>query len=213
VEAGRLDELAGLPPAAPGTVRVGLVATYARWKGQDVFLEAAARARAARTGPPLRFYLVGGPVYQTRGSQFTAGELRRLAARRGLAGDVGFVGFQPDPADVFRALDVVVHASTQPEPFGLTIVEGMACGRAVVAVGAGGAAELFRHGHDALGVPPGDAAALAGALRTLAEDAGLRRRLGAFARETATARFDSSNLGERLLRVYDSLAAGTPVSV
>jgi hypothetical protein len=36
---------------------------------------------------------------------------------------------------VYRALDVVVHASTQPEPFGLTIVEAMACGRAVVASG------------------------------------------------------------------------------
>ncbi len=43
VDPGRLDALAGLPPAPPGTLRVGLVATYARWKGHDVFLKAALR--------------------------------------------------------------------------------------------------------------------------------------------------------------------------
>ena len=65
---------------------------------------------------------------------------------------VGFVPFVEDPVPVYRALDVVLHASTQPEPFGLTVVEAMACGRAVVVSAAGGAAELFTDGVDALGV-------------------------------------------------------------
>src|SRR5262249_6512275 len=68
----RLDELAGLPPAAPDTVRVGLVATYARWKGHEVFLQAA--ARLAREALPVRFYIVGGPIYQTAGSQWSEAE-------------------------------------------------------------------------------------------------------------------------------------------
>jgi len=74
---------------------------------------------------------------------------------------VGFVPFQDNPADVYRALDIVVHASTKPEPFGRTIVEAMACGKPVIAAQTGGAAELFTHDHDAVGVPPGDPAALA----------------------------------------------------
>ena len=49
-----------------------------------------------------------------------------------------------------RALDVVVHASTQPEPFGLVIAEAMACGRAVVVSSGGGAAEIVTPGEDAL---------------------------------------------------------------
>ena len=50
----------------------------------------------------------------------------------GVEAHVGFIGFQSEPVDIYRAADVVVHASTQPEPFGLTIVEAMACGRATV---------------------------------------------------------------------------------
>jgi len=60
---------------------------------------------------------------------------------------VGFVPFQDNPADVYRALDIVVHASTKPEPFGRTIVEAMACGKPVIAAQTGGAAELFTHDH------------------------------------------------------------------
>src|SRR4029077_20956171 len=62
-DGAELDRLAGLAPAEPGVVRVGLVATYANWKGQDVFLDALARLPA--TGPRVRGYLVGGPIYAT----------------------------------------------------------------------------------------------------------------------------------------------------
>ncbi len=112
-----LDRLANLPPAPASLLRVGLVATYARWKGHDVFLDAAARLARERPEQP-RFYIVGGPVYATRGSQFSEEELRAEAAARGIASRVGFIGFQRDVADVYRALDVVIHASTRPEPFG-----------------------------------------------------------------------------------------------
>ena len=68
-----LDSLAGLNPAPTGTVRVGLVATLATWKGHEVFLEAAWRLRSRRA----RFYLVGGGLYSTAGSQRTIDELHR----------------------------------------------------------------------------------------------------------------------------------------
>jgi glycosyltransferase involved in cell wall biosynthesis len=193
-----LDRLAGLPPAPTGTVRVGLVATFASWKGHGVFLEAAARAGAL----PARFYVVGGPVYRTAGSQVSAAELRDRAETLGLTGRVGFVPFQADPAGVYRALDVVVHASTRPEPFGLTIAEAMACGRAAVVSRSGGAAELFTPDHDAIGTTPGDADELAAAVRRLATDAELRLRLGANARRTAERDFDADRLGRQVLALY-----------
>ena len=68
-------------------------------------------------------------------------------------------GFVERPAAALRSLDVVVHASTQPEPFGLVIAEGMACGRAVIVSRAGGAVELVEEGVTALTHAPGDAAA------------------------------------------------------
>jgi glycosyltransferase involved in cell wall biosynthesis len=202
-DGNELDRLAGLPPAGEDVVRVGLVAAYARWKGQDVFLHAAARVLREQPGRPIRFFVVGGPIYHTRGSQFSEAELRTLAAKIGLGDRVGFVGFQEDVAPVFRALDVVVHASTQPEPFGRTIVEAMACGRPVIVSNAGGASELFTHDHDAVGVPPGDAAALAAAVGRLLGDSCTRRRLGENARRSAVAKFSRARLGPQVLAAYD----------
>ena len=121
-----------------------------------------------------------------------------MADRPSLDGRVGFIPFQADPADVFRSLDVVVHASTHPEPFGRTIVEGMACGRPVIVSQAGGASELFTDGVDALGFLPGDAGSLASAIRRLATDPASRARLGSAARLTASERFDRRRMGREV---------------
>ena len=146
-----LDAAAGLAPAPPGTVRIGLVATFARWKGHEVFLDAAARIPAAR---PCRFYRRGGPIYRSAGvAVFDGGAERAAPGPWASAGVWDSPATVADPAAALRALDVVVHASTRPEPFGRVIVEGMACGRAVVAVRDGGAAELFEDGLTALGCP------------------------------------------------------------
>jgi glycosyltransferase involved in cell wall biosynthesis len=195
-----LDAAAGLPAAPRGTVRVGLVATFARWKGHEVFLDAAARIPDER---PCRFYIVGGPIYRSNGSQYTLEELRTRAEVLGLGGRLGFTGHQTDPAAALRGLDVVVHASTRPEPFGRVIVEGMACGRAVVAMRNGGAAELFAHGVSALGCRPGDPAELAHAITRLLDDPELRTRLGGAGRETVLARFDRARLADQWLSVLE----------
>jgi glycosyltransferase involved in cell wall biosynthesis len=211
-DGSRLDRLAGLPAAGPEVVRVGLVATYARWKGQEVFLRAAERVGALVPARAVRFYVVGGPIYHTRGSQWSEDELRRHATRLLAAGQLGFAGFQEDTAAVYRALDIVVHASTQPEPFGLTIAEAMACGRAVIAARAGGAAELFTPDHDAVGVPPGDAEALARAIAELAADPDRRWRLGEQARATAVERFRRERLGPEVLAAYRRFGVRVPAA-
>ncbi len=204
-----LDRLAGLPPAESGTVRVGLVATYARWKGQMTFLDAAKALNLAAPGVKIRWYIIGGPIYHTA-AQFTADELRRAAIDRGIADRVGFVPFRSNPVGVYCGLDVVVHASTLPEPFGLTVAEAMACGRAVVVSNAGGAAELFTDGFDGFGVAPGDSEGLAHAVRKLADDPPARARLGMNARMTAEARFDDSRYGPQLMEVYRRVAGAAP---
>jgi glycosyltransferase involved in cell wall biosynthesis len=197
-----LDALAGCTPAAPGTVRIGLVATFGRWKGHDVFLRALAQLGSAI---PFRAYIVGGAVYDTGGSQYSLDELRRMVDEAGLTGRVAFTGFVDRTAPVLRALDIVVHASTLPEPFGLAIAEGMACGRAVVVSAAGGAAEIVEAGRDALTHAPGDAGALAAALARLAGDAALRRTLGAAARASAVARFDALEFARAFGAFYETL--------
>jgi len=165
-----LDALAGLPAAAPGTLKVGLVGTYASWKGHGVFLEAARRV-ASKTA---RFYIVGGPVYSTLGSQVSEAEL-------------------------------VVQASTRPEPFGRTIAEAMASRRVVVATAWGGALEQLEDGRSGLLVPPNDADALARALQTAIDSPDLRIRLAGEALATARRDLDHGRLAPRLVSLYDEL--------
>lgn len=195
-----LDDLAGFDEPEPGTVRIGLVATLGRWKGHATFLKAL-----AMLDPEVRYraYIVGGALYQTGGSQYSLNDLRDIAVRHGIAGRLGFTGFVESPAEAMRGLDIVVHASTEPEPFGLVIAEAMACGRALVASQAGGSAELFQSGVDALAYAPGDANALARCLERVATDPDLRARLEANGRATAERDFDRTRLATDLIPIYE----------
>jgi glycosyltransferase involved in cell wall biosynthesis len=200
----QLDELGGMPVASPDTLRVGLVATFARWKGHEVFLRAIASLPAELK---IRAYVVGDGIYRTDGSQHTLGELRTMASALSLEGRVAFTGHVTDSAAAYRGLDVVVHASTSPEPFGLVIAEAMACGRAVVVSATGGALELIRPGVDALAYPAGDVLALADCIRRLASSPLERARLGGEARRSAEQRFDRRRLASELLSTYRALIA------
>jgi glycosyltransferase involved in cell wall biosynthesis len=194
-----IDALAGLPAAAAGTIRVGLVATFARWKGHEVFLDALQRI------PPshgVRGLIVGGPLYDTSGSQYSRRELESMIDARNLRCRVGLTGFV-DAASAMRGLDIVVHASVEPEPFGLAIAEAMACGRPVITTAQGGAAELIDPPHDALVVPSADPRALATEIERLAADALLRQALGRTARAAALARFPVRRMIEEVARVFE----------
>jgi glycosyltransferase involved in cell wall biosynthesis len=194
-----LDQLAGLPRADDSVVRVGLLATMARWKGHEVFLRAIA---AVPHGLPLRAYVIGGSQYETGGSETSLEELRRLAERLGLQDRVGFTGFIGDVPAALRALDIVVHASTEPEPFGLIIAEAMACGKATIVSAAGGAAEMVTDRVDALTYRPGDAAALTRLITLLAGDRALRQKLGNSACISASRRFGRERLAREVTPLY-----------
>jgi glycosyltransferase involved in cell wall biosynthesis len=199
-----LDALAGLPLAPAGVVRVGLLGTFARWKGHETFLRAVAQLPHAL---PVRAYIIGDALYDTDGSQYSRSELRGLVASLDLADRVGFTGFVRRPEAALRRLDIVVHASTSPEPFGLVIAEAMACGRAVIVSRAGGAAELVTDDRDALTHTPGDVGELTTCMAALIVDPDRRARLGAAGRRTAERAFDHTRLARELVPVYQSVTA------
>jgi len=199
-----LDAACDLPPVLPGTIRVGLVATFARWKGHLTFLRALS---LLPEHTKIRGYVIGGPIYRTSGSQYSFTEIRDEAARLGIAQRVGFTGIVEDPAGAIRALDIVVHASTAPEPFGMVIAEAMACGKALIVSNAGGAAEIFEDGITALGHAPGDALTLAGQIGRLSRNGELRTRLGVNARNAAENRFNPDRMADRFSTLYREVAA------
>lgn len=201
-----LDGLSGLTSVNSSVIKVGMLATFARWKGHETFLRALS---LLPSDLPLRGYIIGDALYQTDGSQYSLAELKATAQKLGLMNRVGFTGFIAEPDAAMRSLDIVVHASTQPEPFGLVIAEAMACGRALVASDAGGAAELIDVGVNALGHQPGNAEELARRIAELASKPELRTRLGAAGRATAEQRFDRARLAIELIPLYESLTTKT----
>ena len=202
-----LDAMGGLPPSEAGIMRVALVGTFAWWKGHKTFLQAISLLPPSL---PIRAYVVGGPIYRTRASQYSLNELRSLAAELKISHKVGFTGFVEDSASAMRSLDIVVHASIRPEPFGLVIVEAMACGRALIASKAGGAAEILELGKNALGHPPGDAAVLAKRIAELASNPDLRARLGKAGRATAELRFARARLAKDWVIIYRRVINACP---
>ncbi|NAZ87051.1 glycosyltransferase family 4 protein [Kineococcus indalonis] len=184
--------------AGEGPLVFTMVGRLAPWKGQDVFLRAFA---AALGGTGHRARVVGSAMFGEDG--YAAG-LHRLVEELGIAGQVELTGFSGDVEAVLAASDVLVHASTVPEPFGQVVVEGLAAGLPVVAADAGGPAEVVTDGEDGLLTPPGDVAALAGALRRLAGDAPLRERLGAAGARTAQ-RYRPEVVAPRFTELYRGL--------
>jgi glycosyltransferase involved in cell wall biosynthesis len=182
---------------ADSELRVGLIATFARWKGHEVFLRAVAALPFA-----VRAFIAGGGLYRTAGSQITLGEIQAQAEALGIAERVTFTGFLEDTAPLLRSLDVVVHASTEPEPFGLTIAEGMACGRAVVASMAGGVPEILTDGVNGLGHSPGDVQGLAKAMERLLCDPKLRKQYGSAARIMAEERLNPERMAQEFIAIY-----------
>lgn len=180
------------------TLRVGMVGRLAPWKGQHLFLEAFAHAFPAGVQQAV---IVGAPLF---GEEGYARDLEDLCGRLGLDGRVEFRGFRELVGEELSRFDILVHASVIPEPFGQTVVEGMAAGLPVVAPAAGGPAEVIGHGVDGLLYPPGDLSALAGALRTLASDPELRARMGEAARTRAKA-FTPEAIAPQVLAVYEKV--------
>jgi glycosyltransferase involved in cell wall biosynthesis len=196
-----LDGIAGAPPPV-GVVKVGLAATMAPWKGHEVFLRALAMVPQDSA---VRGYVIGGAIYATDTRQTRTRELRRLATSLGLTDRVVFTGFIEDIASAMRSLDIVVHASIAPEPFGLVIVQAMACGKPVVVSCAGGAAEIVAGGSFALCNAPGDVSKMKENIETLARDPALRAAYGAAGRQEAELRFDNRGYASDFAAAYERL--------
>jgi glycosyltransferase involved in cell wall biosynthesis len=150
---------------------IAMVGRITPWKGQLVVVRAFSEARLPESAVLV---LMGSPMF---GEDDYLAEIEQEVARRGLTERVQLRGFVSDVLSALSEVDVLVHASTSPEPFGQVIVEGMAVGVPVVATRGGGPSEIITDGVDGLLYEAGDAARLAELLTVLHEDATLRDRL------------------------------------
>ena len=194
VELMQLDSVKMHTPT--NRIRIAMVGRLSPWKGQDVFLRAFAEAFADGVEEAL---LVGSAMF---GEEEYEQQLFDLVEELGIGDRVDFCGFVHDIPKLLMEVDVLVHASVIPEPFGQVVIEGMAAGLAVIACDAGGPAEVITHEVDGLLYPPGDAGALAARLRRLADDPTERLRLANHAVRTAE-KYELANVAAQCVEIYE----------
>ena len=192
-------ELSPYPPPTPsGPARFGMLGRIAPWKGQDLFLRAFA---TAFPDGGERAVLVGSAMF---GEERYERDLHALAASLGIAERVEFRGFREDVWAELASLDVLVHASVIPEPFGTVVLEGMAAGLAVIAADEGGPASVIADGQTGRLFRSRDLDSLCAAMRALSEDPSERERLAGAARD-AVSDYHPAAVAARLEQVYSGV--------
>jgi glycosyltransferase involved in cell wall biosynthesis len=177
---------------SPGTPVVGIVGRLQLWKGQDRLLRALALLRDR--GVECQLVIVGGDSFKLEPEY--AASLHALIEELGLSGAVIMTGEVPDAGPYIEHFDVLVNAS-DPEPFGIVLLEGMARGVAVVAVDNGGPREIVEPGRTGVLARSGEPRALADALEPLLRSPELRRELGRAGRERFERHFTTEAMCRR----------------
>ncbi len=207
-----LSELARLPfPNGQSRVRFGMIGRLVPIKNPRLFLDALHRTINRHPGRSVSGMIVGdGPLRKT---------LEHETRQLGLEGIVRFAGWQQDLPSVYEALEAACLTSWN-EGTPVALIEAMAAGRPVIATDVGGVRDLLEAGSDSpapiaqgaflvaqqgILVRAGDAEGFSAALSALADDAGLRSRLGQAARAHVIQRYSQERLIADITALYEAL--------
>jgi glycosyltransferase involved in cell wall biosynthesis len=200
VDCGRFVPRPGEERPVGGRFRVVLPARLLWDKGIAEYVAAARELRAQ--GRMIEFLLAGEP---DPGNPAAVPEETVQAWLQ--EGVVRWLGHVTDMPGLFHSVDAVVLPSYR-EGLPKGLIEAAACGLPLVTTDVPGCRDVVQDGIDGLLIPAKDAHALAAAIARLQDDAGLRARLGAAAREKALARFDEKSVIRNTLGVYRELIPG-----
>jgi mannosyltransferase len=192
----------------PGQYAIGTFGRVRRQKGSDLFVEAMCRLLPRY--PDFTAVVIGLVTVDNR--PFVDGLKQRIAAA-GLTERIRFLGELPveEVPLWYQRISIYVFAS-RVEGFGLTMLEAMAAGDAVVATRAGAAEMIIADGDDGVLAPVGDADALAAALEPLMRDPERIEAMGRRAREKVVARFSRDREADEISAVYQRIWAAREAS-
>jgi glycosyltransferase involved in cell wall biosynthesis len=188
--------------AEKDTFVVGTIAHLSEKKGYRELLAAIPAVLSHIRG--AQFWIVGRGALRD--------ELEQQAREQGVWRQVRFLGFRRDAADLMNAIDVFALPSHR-EPCALVYIEAALSAKPIVACRAGGAPESVAEGETGLLVPPRDATALANAIRALADDRDLGRRMGRAGRARALDVFSWERFIATLEGVYERVSEERRVRV
>jgi glycosyltransferase involved in cell wall biosynthesis len=192
---------AASPPPMPVELAIGIFGRVTHWKGQKEFLSAV--MRVLPRFPGLRVYIVGDA---SDGDPRYFDECREIARSSAFAPQIEFIGLVTDVAAYYRKCTVVVHASIEPEPFGMVVIEAMAEARPVVASILGAPPEIIQDGVDGYLVNPKDPEAMASRIISLLADPALATDMGIRAHEKVLAQYDPGIAARRFELLYREVA-------
>ena len=178
---------------------VGIVGQLTPRKGQLELLRAFGRVQTKV--PSSVLVVVGSPMFNRDHEYLEL--LRRTTAELGIGNQVRMLGARNDIARIMQGLDLLV-VNSKAEPFGLVILEAMACGTAVLATAVDGIPEIIKHDENGWLVRPGAETALTEAMVHLCHAPDLRARLAKRGKQTVTARFAVGRYMTELQAYYRS---------
>jgi glycosyltransferase involved in cell wall biosynthesis len=191
----------GLPQDA---LVVAFTGRLLRGKGLETLVEAFASQEAhASRSPRAHLLIVGSGNGQALSVEDA---IRERVARGDLAGRVTMTGRVENVQDYLRASDVFAFPS-EFEGLGLSLIEAQACGLPCIGARTGGIVDVIEDDRTGLLVSPGQADALAAALRALLSDEARRLALGTAARERALSHFDVRDSVDRYRALFRELAS------
>lgn len=164
----------------PGQLVIGNVARLTPWKGQDLLLDAYAQLVRNLSG--TRLLLVGAPLFESPAFEH---RLRSKVRDLELTDHVIFAGHRTDIPQVLAAMDIFAYTALEKDIWPLSLLQAMATGLPVVAFDIAGVREPIGDDENAVMVPVGQIDLFTQALRELAMDGELRRRLSLAARRRA----------------------------
>jgi glycosyltransferase involved in cell wall biosynthesis len=123
-------------------LKILMIGRYLSWKGQPLLVQAIADL-PLETQRKIELRFVGSAF---RGQEFHLHDLQALCKSTNLSCDYSFHDFTHTAGDCYLWADLVAVPSTNPEPFGLVAIEGMAFKKAIVGAGHGGLAEIVQPG-------------------------------------------------------------------
>lgn len=200
-----------------GPLRFLMFGRMIRSKGVEEYFRAAEAVSTGGGLPrPVAFALVGG----ARASDAARVHSEWIANRRTVPGEwlereaaKGFVRWSPHREDIVESIheaDVVVLPSYYSEGVPRSLIEAMACGKAIITTDQPGCRDVVEVGRNGLLVPPRDVGALAEAMRQIAREPGTERRMGAESRRIFLDRYADCHVVARTLEVY--ARAGAPIT-
>lgn len=182
---------------------VGTVGQLTPRKGQLELLRAFSLALAQ--APNSVLLMAGAPLFNRDHEYLEL--LKRTASELGISHKVRMLGARDDIDVIMQSLDLLV-VNSKAEPFGLVILEAMACGTPVLAAAVDGIPEIISHGENGWLVPPGDEVELAGAMAAamvnLGRQSGLRERVAERGKQHVAAHFSADRYLADLQKFYVS---------